>query len=1223
MPETPAPALDLGALVERLRAAGFRVDTRQYLTAHELLLAYAAAGVHLGRDARRLTACLGPIFCTSPDEQERFANEVAEWLQTAGHLSARGAVTAVRTATPFQPWKRTHWWIGPIVALTVIGVVCALLAARYYLPVDARGTVQVQLADGRVVPPSEGPGEVAFFVDGTQTALAGDGTFVVRVARARVVAVEARLEGHQSVRQELSGGMRAQALLTLMPPPAVPMPVARERPATSPEPIGVALSSETTARRIRWPVVAVGALATTLIALGVLAAIDRLRRRLALGQLPVHGDPEAITLAVPEATVLPVSELDLRRAAIALRRPRDSHALDLDIDETVDVTVRHAGFFQPRYSARRSMPEYVVLISRRTPADHQARAFDVVLKHLADQDVILDTYSFVDDPRTCASDHTGESYGLRAVLERHHRATLLVAAETLCAFNRVTGQLAPWVEAIRSHERRIFVTTEAPDRWTDREGVLEQAGFIVLPATEGGWRVLANVDSVAPADVLFPAPYTRPYPAIIGGDELRWLDRNEPPPGELEVLLGELSNFLGPDGFAWMCACAVYPEISWALTLRVKGTERAATLLSPMSRLPWFRHGFMPVWLRRALVAHIPREEDQRLRTDLERLLEELATGQSRAETGSALQIGRWIGPIDLLRAAPAGSPLQDRVFLGFMAGKRDQLWLDAPQALRRVFRQPPSPVPGQRPARSSLRQFVGQIVARVRVRHAMNPTGGHLAAAAVIGLISLAPLTRLLAVDEVAGSTLSMWFVEVPDVKLPTRGADGIVRNARVGNPFFVARTEVTVAQYNACIADGACGHPDAAGSGARIAEPPDWPVRNVSWRQAQQYCDWLERKLSADGATGPIADALAGRREAFRYEVTLPTEEQWAMAATGGESRRFPWGDDFDPLRANLLREGSFSARVAPVGSFPRDMSPFGILDMAGNVAEWTRPASSEQAPSAGIRGGSFMSTESEAEQQIANARSSDIDSRDETTGFRVAIAPVSTPVPPQASSSAPTEANAPPPEPASANRAPTIARITQSPPGVGLSVTEFTFTADGAADPDGDALTYSWAVAGGAGRPSGRTLTATFDTPGSHTVTVTVTDPAGASATASHQVQVGTLTGVWNMTCDGPPPNFPSFPRSFVATIVQDGHRVSGTIEGGGRSQTFPAPATIENTIRNPRSVSFGVEGFYNVWAPGDGDFYFNVMVDERLQTMKGTSQSCQSVQGVRARAAAMAQ
>ena len=1211
MPDTPAPALDLGVLVERLRAAGFRVDTRQYLTAHELLLAYAASGVQLGADVPRLTACLGPIFCTSPDEQQRFANEVAEWLQVRREQARPKA--ASRTARPFQPWKRARWWVGPVIAVLVIGAVCGLLAARYYLPIETKGAVQVQLEDGRVVPPSGAEGDVTLFEGTTPLDVGSDGTFVVRVARGQVVTITARYKNYPEVTQDVSGGMAAAPLLTLMPPVA-PTPIQPEnRTGAGREPTGVVLSGETVTTRVRWPVVAAAALGAALLALGLLSGIDRIRRRLALGQLPVHEDPEAVTLSLPEAHVVPASEADLRRAAIALRRPRESAALELDIDDTVDLTVRNAGFFQPRFSARKAMPEYVVLVSRRTPSDHQARTFDTILKHLSDQDVVLDFYSFVDDPRTCTSDHTGESHGLRSVLERHHRATIIVAAETLCAFNRVTGQLAAWVEVVRSRERRIFVTTEAPDRWTDRESALEEAGFVVLPATEGGWRVLANVDSAAPAEVLFPAPYTRPYPGALGGDELRWLDRNAPPAEEVARLVKELTEFLGPDGFAWLCACAVYPEISWAMTLRVKGIAGASTRLPALARLPWFRHGFMPAWLRRALVAHIPPAEDARLRTDLERLLEELAAGQSRAASGSLLQIGRWIGPLDLMRAAPAGSPLQDHVFLGFMAGRRDALWLDAPRALRHLFSKAPSSVPGDAPSSRGLGEAVKQLLARIRFQRAISPVSGHLMAAAAIGLLSLVPLATLLTIGEITGSPQTMWFVEIPD-------DDAAMSQMLDGRAFFMSRTEVTVGQYNACVAAGKCASLGPAGTD----DPSDWPVRNVSYAEAEQFCKWLQEKLAAAGnAAGAMAEALAGTRDGG-WQVTLPTGDKWKWASRGGRSARYPWGEDLDAVRANVVR-GFTLATPAPVGSFPRDMGPFGLVDMAGNVAEWTRtPDRGDQRQ---VLGGSFSTMQADLAGALNNPRLMRADERAGTVGFRVALAPVGPPVsapPVTASPSAsapPPNAVAPPPESGKVNSAPTIGGIRQSPAGIGLPPTQFTFTVEDVADPDGDALTYNWTLAGESRRTTTPTITALFKGTGSQTVSVSVADATGASASASTQVQIGSLSGTWEITCSGGPKAFPSFPTSFVARIRQDGNRVSGILEGGGRSQTFPAPDTLENTITSPRRVSFGVEGYYNVWADRDGDFYFSVTLDERLQTMTGTSQYCQSVRGVRARAATM--
>jgi formylglycine-generating enzyme required for sulfatase activity len=125
----------------------------------------------------------------------------------------------------------------------------------------------------------------------------------------------------------------------------------------------------------------------------------------------------------------------------------------------------------------------------------------------------------------------------------------------------------------------------------------------------------------------------------------------------------------------------------------------------------------------------------------------------------------------------------------------------------------------------------------------------------------------------------------------------------------FFIDRYEMTNSRYLAYVEATGAYRPATWKEGRIPAGQDNYPVVDTDWYDARAYCTW------------------AGKR--------LPTEAEWEKAARGTDGRLFPWGNEFGPKKANTLESGLGWARA--VGSYPEDVSPYGVYDMIGNVAEW----------------------------------------------------------------------------------------------------------------------------------------------------------------------------------------------------------------------------------------------------------------------------------------------
>lgn len=164
----------------------------------------------------------------------------------------------------------------------------------------------------------------------------------------------------------------------------------------------------------------------------------------------------------------------------------------------------------------------------------------------------------------------------------------------------------------------------------------------------------------------------------------------------------------------------------------------------------------------------------------------------------------------------------------------------------------------------------------------------------------------------------------------------------------FYIDKYEITVGQYRKF----------AQATGRNMPDQPGWnegdnnPVVNSTWYDASAYALWAAKRL--------------------------PTEAEWEKAARGSDERNYPWGNTWDASKCNNGQNkiinpygGAKCAKTTPVGRFPQDVSPYGVMDMAGNVSEWCSdwyapyyykksPARNPTGPSSGsyrvVRGGNW---------------------------------------------------------------------------------------------------------------------------------------------------------------------------------------------------------------------------------------------------------------------------
>ncbi len=334
-------------------------------------------------------------------------------------------------------------------------------------------------------------------------------------------------------------------------------------------------------------------------------------------------DASQATLGPPLSQQLQIEPPEAKRFAgdtydqafVDLRRRAPGEGLELNLPLTLDATIRQGDVPDLRYTAPPVSSQYLVLIDRASYGDHLARYFADMVREMNQRDISAEVYFFQEHPRLCLRQFTEpeSEVSLARLSSLYDGYRLLVFSEGDGLLDPYTLTIDPSARLLAHWDTRALLSLHATELWGPTEQQLQVLFPVLLPATPQGLALLLS-------------QWEADTPS--GWREVR-SEYLQPAPAETD--LAELRTYLGPQGFQWLCACAVYPELHYELTLRLgeivgglgEAHRQGYAVLYRLFSLPDFRRGQLDPELRLALYEALDPAQAQRTRALLIALLTE------------------------------------------------------------------------------------------------------------------------------------------------------------------------------------------------------------------------------------------------------------------------------------------------------------------------------------------------------------------------------------------------------------------------------------------------------------------------------------------------------------------------------------------------------------------------------------------------------------------------
>lgn len=292
----------------------------------------------------------------------------------------------------------------------------------------------------------------------------------------------------------------------------------------------------------------------------------------------------------------------------------------LDLRQSLRATIARGGLPDLRYGVQRLRPEYLILSEREMVGDHLPEIGRALRARLTAGQVDVQHYEFQGAPQRLRHDHAVRNAGfepVEAVMARHSGARVLISAESYDLADW-TGATPPWIEAIAAGQRPVLLNPRAEADWHDPENRLVGVGFGAVQTTAIDPRLLAKCYADAGGaghERHHDSPVAADLPEFLAEDREVLLSEVWPDDEQVEAIVANLEqHWLDKREMRWLRTLALFPALHPSLTY-FAGMALFETEALPLEsylrliRLPWFRAGQMPDWMRQALVRGMDPEE--------------------------------------------------------------------------------------------------------------------------------------------------------------------------------------------------------------------------------------------------------------------------------------------------------------------------------------------------------------------------------------------------------------------------------------------------------------------------------------------------------------------------------------------------------------------------------------------------------------------------------------